>query len=334
MNLRNIAVHKINKEQNGTATIEPSSEVLSLESTIVQEFSEKLAKTYFGKKSRFYTSFYEGASTPIFRTELNNFLEKNIDLFRLSEILTDSLKNEMTTSATGGYLVLMDYISSNGFHYLFVALLNNKEDFHISDTLALEKFLSLNIEHMAMASVINMTKYIANDDNYITFLKGLRDIPDYFISFVGADRDKRSDLRAQTKSWVDAIDSYLTESNLDLETRQSTIDSIMREVKRAKDSEEIVTADTIANIVKPTDPDSFISFIYDEDKDFQVNPEMEGFDNQVLKQLSFVRYEDRAKGVVFKFKKELLNVTITVEDDKIVIIDRDIIDGIKAELRS
>ena len=66
---------------------------------------------------------------------------------------------------------------------------------------------------MAMASVINISKYTKKEDNYITFLKGIREIPDYFIKFIGADKDIKRDLREQTRKWIEAINTYLKDEN-------------------------------------------------------------------------------------------------------------------------
>ena len=209
MKIKSVIVHIINKEQatkltpSPKATIEFSDNLFDIENKTVRGFSEKLAISYFDKKSRFYTNFKKSVSEPRFQENVNKLLNSTYDFLKFSKVITNDLKEEMDSErmSSGGYLIIMDYESTNKYKYLFIALLNNKIEYSISNTLELNEILSLNIDKMAMASVINISKYDKKEDNYITFLKGIREIPDYFIKFMGADKDVKRDLREQTKSW-------------------------------------------------------------------------------------------------------------------------------------
>ena len=232
------------------------------------------------KKSRFYTNFKKKESAPRFQENIDKLLNDSYDFFKFSKIITEDLKDEMDSErmSSGGYLIIMEYESSNNYKYLFVALLNNKVEYSINTSLELSQFLSLNIDKMAMASVINISKYLKKEDNYITFLKGIREIPDYFIKFMGADKDVKRDLREQTRNWIEAIGLYLKEEDVETKDIQLIIQDLIQKVKQLKKEEKFMTADTIANIIEPTNPEKFISYIYDEKNDFQVNPELETMD--------------------------------------------------------
>ena len=92
---------------------------------------------------------------------LDKALNLGYDFLKFSRVITDNLREEMDSErmSSGGYLIIMDYESKNNYKYLFVALLNNKIEYSISNNLELSQFLSLNIDKMAMASVINISKY-------------------------------------------------------------------------------------------------------------------------------------------------------------------------------
>jgi len=342
MKIDNIIVHSIKKtqasksEKSPRASVNYSPHEFPATNATVESFGTKLAKSYFDKKSRFSTVFTIGENKPKFQERLDEQLVNTLNFYDFSKKITELLKDEMEKEAlsSGGYLVIMKYTSSNNYKYLFVALLNNKEDFSITNTLELTKSLSLNIDKMAMASVINISKYENANENYLTFLKGLRDIPDYFIYFIGADKDKKKDLREQTQNWVKAIDSYFNEQEVELDIRQTMIKSILDTVKESKKKEELITSDTIANIIEPSNPELFIEYVYAEDRDFNINPEMETLDSEVVRKLNIIKYENKQKGFVFKLKKEFKDATITIENDKITIIDQEIVNGIKAEFDS
>ncbi len=342
MKVKSVVVHIINKEQatkktpNPRATILTSDKLFDTENATVKGFSEKLAMSYFDKKSRFYTNFKKKESAPRFQENIDKLLNDSYDFFKFSKIITEDLKDEMDSErmSSGGYLIIMEYESSNNYKYLFVALLNNKVEYSINTSLELSQFLSLNIDKMAMASVINISKYLKKEDNYITFLKGIREIPDYFIKFMGADKDVKRDLREQTRNWIEAIGLYLKEEDVETKDIQLIIQDLIQKVKQLKKEEKFMTADTIANIIEPTNPEKFISYIYDEKNDFQVNPELETMDTRILSNYGIIRYENKQKDFLLKFSKKSIGDIISFDNKKniVTINDKDIVKGIKAEI--
>ncbi|AXH15111.1 hypothetical protein CP985_07630 [Malaciobacter mytili LMG 24559] len=342
MKVKSVVVHILHKEQaskqnsSPRATIDFSNKLFDINNQTVEGFSEKLAMTYFDGKSRFYTNFKKTESAPRFQENINKLLESTYDFLKFSKVITEDLKEEMDGErmSSGGYLIVMDYESSNNYRYLFVALLNNKIEYSISKTLELSQFLSLNIDKMAMASVINITKYVKKEDNYITFLKGIREIPDYFIKFMGADKDAKRDLREQTKKWIEAIGAYLKEDEIQNKDIQLIIQELIQKVKQLKKEEKFMTAETIANIIEPSNPEKFISYIYDEKNNFQVNPELETMDTRILSNYGIIRYENKQKDFLLKFSKKSIGDIISFDNKKdiVTINDKDIVKGIKAEI--
>jgi nucleoid-associated protein YejK len=236
---------------------------------------------------------------------------------------------EDTPSSRGGFIITMDYKSSNNNRYFFIALLNNKENFSISDSLEIVKNLTLNIDKMAMASVINISRYIDGQDNYITFLRGLRDIPDYFISFIGANKDRKKDIREVTKSWLDAIEQFYENQELSPESIEDRAKSMITQIKNLNRNEEIITAEILANIIYPENPESFIEFAFNEDSSFELPSEMDRLDTQVLNELSTVSYINKAKGFTLKFKRKDIGTLINYDGDRVIINDREIVDAIQ-----
>ena len=332
MTVNHIVVHKILKnETQQRPVIDFSDEELSIQNDDVLEFGAALAKTYFDKKSRFYTIYKIAEDIePVFKQKTDEYLEHD-EFYRYTRQVTEILHEKMdeTPSSRGGFVVTMDYSSSSSNRYLFVALLNNKEDFSINDSLEIIKNLTLNIDKMAMASVINISRYTDGQDNYITFLRGLRDIPDYFISFIGANKDRKKDIREVTKSWLDAIEQFYENKELSAESIEDRAKSIITQIKNLNRNEEIITAEILANIIYPEDPENFIEFAFNEDNSFELPSEMDRLDTQVLNELSIVSYSNKAKGFTLKFKRKDIGTLINYDNDRIIINDREIVEAIQ-----
>lgn len=341
MIINNIIVHKINKKQatkensNPTSSIEKATTILDKTNSVVKDFSERLAATYFEKTSRTYTDFKEGESKQKFEIELIQFINNTYDFYKFSRVIGEDLSNTMGEErmSVGGYFILLDYTSDKNNNYLFIALLNNKKEYSINNHFQISELLSLNIEKMAMASVINITRYKEKKDNYLTFLKGLREIPDYFIEYMGADKDKKRDLKQQTENWLIAIAEYYKKKDKDDKEIQEIVYSLLDFVKSKKKDDEIITADTIANVVAPEQSESFLKYIFDEENDFQLNTEMDKLDSSILKNYGIIKYENKSKAFLLKFSKDLIGRSINIDEkkDTITITDEEIVKGIIKE---
>jgi len=337
MHINNIAVHKITKTSNQqNPMIDFAESELDLTNEDILDFGESLAKTYFDKKSRFYTIFkIDEDVEPTFKIHFDQYTNEN-DFYSYSRQVTQILSDKMNDEplSRGGYVIIMDYTSTNSNRYLFIAILNNKENFSVNDSLEVIKNLALNIEKMAMASVLNLTRYSDGQDNYITFLKGLREIPDYFISFIGANKDRRRDIRDVSQSWVSAIEDFFEDRDVSSELVEQRTNSLLTQVKNLNRNEDLITADIIANVVYPDNPSEFIEYIYNEDTSYELPSEMERMDTQVLNQLNIVNYFDKSKGFGLKFKRKDIGTLINLRNNSIIITDNEIVENIRREIEN
>lgn len=55
-----------------------------------------------------------------------------------------------------------------------------------TDDLGIKKLMTLNVEKLARANRLNLDKWKKNDGRYLTFIKGTREVSQYFIKFIGA----------------------------------------------------------------------------------------------------------------------------------------------------
>jgi len=332
LTINNIAVHKITKtESSQSPVLDFADAELDLTNQDILDFGVSLAQTYFDKKSRFYTVFkVEEDVEPAFKVKLDSYINE-ATFYQYSRQVATILKDKMNDepASRGGYIVVMDYISTNGNRYIFISLLNNKANFSVNDSLDVVKNLALNIENMAMASIINLTRYESVQDNYITFIQGVRAIPDYFISFIGANKDRRSDIRDVSQNWVDAIDSFFESKDVSADLVEQRTNSLLTQIKNLNRNEDLITSDIIANIIYPDDPSEFIEYIYHEDSEFELPSEMDRMDTQILNSLNTVNYHNKNKGFGLKFKRKDIDTIIRIDDDSITIIDQEIINEVR-----
>lgn len=335
MTINNIAVHKITKtESSQSPVLDFADAELDLGNQDILDFGVSLAQTYFDKKSRFYTVFkVEEDVEPAFKIQLDSYT-RGTTFYQYSKQIAIILKDKMNDepASRGGYIIVMDYISTNGNRYIFISLLNNKENFSVNDSLDVVKNLALNIENMAMASIVNLSRYENEQDNYITFIRGVRAIPDYFISFIGANKDRRSDIRDISKNWVDAIDSFFESKEISADLVEQRTNSLLTQIKNLNRNEDLITAEIIANIIYPDDPSELIEYIYHEDSEFELPSEMDRMDTQVLNQLNTVNYSDKSKGFNLKFKRKDIGTLINLRNNSIVITDNEIVENIQREI--
>jgi len=337
MKLNKLIIHKILKEPGqDIKEIKLSKELLPNNNQIVIEFANALSKAYFHKNSRFYTQFKTEKNEPIFKTNFDKYLSNEYDFLKFSIKTTYLLEEEMRKKpqSKGGILVAMHYTSTNNKEYLFIALLDNKKDFSINDTLELVKQITLNIEQMAMASVINISKYQNKQNNYLTFLKGLRDIPDYFLDFMGADSNRNKKITEITKEWVDAINDFFQSKKYTQDIIEEKTNALLTHIKSLHRKQEIITADIIANAIYPENPKEFISYIYDENSKYELPSEIEKLDPKIINTMKVVSYSNKHKSFSIKFKRVDLGKVITITEESIIITDTEIIEEIQRKINN
>jgi nucleoid-associated protein YejK len=184
MELKNIVLHHIKREENQTPVLNTSDHLLDRNNTIVKEFVEKLVKS-FGSKNPTYGAFQEDVLAYPFQTLVatyrvnKDFLTFSVESMKLLE------KEIQVPQAKGGYVVFIHY-EQNGIEFLITIMLDKAEQFTINDeSLDIKKLKTLDIDKLARANRINFNKFESGIDLYLAFIKGTRDVSSYFQKFIG-----------------------------------------------------------------------------------------------------------------------------------------------------
>ncbi len=193
MQLNKIIVHEIIKEVNNDgANCEYSRLQLPIDNkseNLINKLDEKYisASVTNGIFSNIPKEFFPNN----FQNLMKNYNEKNFIDFTINAVnaLRDQIKN--IKPAKGGYFVFADY-EKNGVDLFGIFLIRNTNGMLFHKDSDLNSFVinittHIDLEKLAMACRINLTRYNNNDGKYLSFMKHkIPDISDYFINWIAA----------------------------------------------------------------------------------------------------------------------------------------------------
>jgi nucleoid-associated protein YejK len=300
MTLKNIILHHIKREENQAPDLNLSEHPLNRNDTTVQEFVEKLIKS-FSSKNPTYGEFQKDNKVYPFQGLVNqykleeDFLKFSIESMKLLE------KEIQVPRAKGGYVVFTHY-ERNNIDFLITIMLDKSEQFTTNDkNLDIKKLKTLDIDKLARANRINLTKWENNEDLYLSFIKGTRDVSGYFQKFIG-NTDLTSS-RKNTQNLKDAISIYMRKEGFNDDQKEYANQKISNYLLKQYQKDEDVEIQAISAHLNPDNPDRFIQFIQADDQ-----TEVSG--NYRLSQKSDFQIFHRAKitgdGYKVEFEKNLI----------------------------
>ena len=315
MELHNIVLHHIRREENQLPELNCSDHLLDSTENVVIEFVEKLIKS-FGSKNPTYGKFQDDATTYPFQSLITDFKDDN-DFLKFSIESMNLLEKEIQVpQAKGGYVVFTSY-TQNGQEFLITIMLDKAEQFTIDDdSLDIRKLKTLDIDKLARANRLNIDKWENNDDLYLAFIKGTRDVSSYFQKFIG-NTDLTSS-KKNSQNLKNAVSKFMREQGFSSEQKDEANGRISGYLDKQFETERDVELSAIAAHLNPDDPSVFIDFVQNEDVEVSGNFRLS------KKSDYFMFRKSRVSGSGFKleFEKNLIKQgKIIREDNDIVIKD-------------
>lgn len=218
-----------------------------------------------------------------------HFKDENINFVTTSHKLMDTLliQSNSANLSTGGNILIAD-VSQGNNRWLIVAILTDKLGATIDENLNLLDSSHLDLSAMRFAGRVNITKWLNDDDRYVSFLKGAsRDVSDYFQKFLGCTHTKALNKESQllVKLVRKAVNSIEEATDEQRDTARKTIFDYLEQC--AKDSEPF-SIDTMSNKAWPQNPDVLKSVLTDPD-----NGITDGFVPQRRALKGLIRFEAR-----------------------------------------
>lgn len=315
-------MHRIDKDQHANhATIVLRDQELDPNEPTTFNLIENIAESYFKRSSRQYSKFATGENDPVFKTLLDTFLDDDDNFVQFSRSSTELLKEKMCDkpASTGGYVVVADFELENRF--VMVILMNKKGSVTVDDNnLDVGAVRTLDIDQFAMAGLINLSVYLHPEDDrrYMSFMRGERDVSDYFTRFIGSAQEGLESATVTTGRLVDTIQSYMHNNEYEQERMDNISSAVLQYGESQKRERQPISLSAVANLVNHENPDEFFQFAQNN----EISAYIESIDMRSLKRLQDFQY--RGRGYTIKFKKNLIademvtlhghQLTITVDD--------------------
>jgi len=319
--LNRIVMHKIDK--TGTVgTTNLRNTLLDVASLDIENFAKAISFSYHKRSSKEFAKFKE-SPVPTYEILIKTYIdgtETDEKFLDFSKDAANHLKDEMNKkpTSTGGYLIFADYTINDRF--IMAVLLNNKAGYTVDeDNLAINMIKELNTDQIAMAGFINMSIYQNDSDErrYLSFMKGVKNISEYFVAFVGADDNKETS-RDMTRTFIGALKDYFKEKNYEVDEKTRLEQQVYNYCEDKRSNKEPVTIQAISALLNPEETDEFFQFTQGEA--YQLSTTIESIDKSQIDRLKLYKYS--GDGISISFKRSLYDdnrISLIEGDSKLVI---------------
>ncbi len=258
MELKNIILHQIIREEGSKPILNLSETTLPIDNEIVIEFVSEFLKTY-NKRRPTYGSFMEDEKEYPFQKITKEYLNKELPFVEYTNSAMELLKISINRPFTkGGYVVFFHYIE-NQSDFIVTTMLDNSAQFAVvEETLGLQKLKVLNLDELVRANRVNVKKWTEGDDSYLTFIKGKRNVSQFFQEFIG-----NTDLTSAKKNanyLNKAIKSYMRDKKYSYEEQSNCLKGIQEYVYKQINNREDIDIMSISSILNSEEPEDFKDF--------------------------------------------------------------------------
>lgn len=310
--IQNIIYHIFEKEAHKEGSIALNPSTLTPDDNHI-EFLTLLTEKYAKQAGKSFGHF--GTDIDVYKmpTLLTDHLA-NDDFYRLSERMMNILKDEADKEplATGGKVFICQY-TENDTNFILITVLTDHTTFSAKDW-QFAKTESLDLERLKYAGRINIDRWQADEERYISFLKGKQaEISGYFKHFLGCDDTVIA--KTETIKLLALIDKFIESQKMDFDNGQSFKEKAQTYLKDLIDSKTEFNTQSFANHLHPDEPQLLIDVLSDVDMGIA-----DGFipDVRMIKKLS--TYTAKTKDWQFSFNNEAVTSgEITHNNGKIII---------------
>lgn len=301
MLLNNLIFHELETTQHSTQVDVNSFEEYQLPSANADRLVNEALESFSSESTIAYAQFGHGW----FPDRLRQFLDGNIGFEEFSDYAVQDMRSRLEREplTTGGYLFLIYYTDGNS-NYILTLLLKDIEGLIINNG-DIEESHILDLDKLHFAALVNIDSWENPQDDLgcISFLKGRSrsEVTAYFKDYLCIDDDTFNDPVVNTKSLVQVIMEYCKDAFDDEEIRFSARNRVYTAILQKINQNEEITLEEVANLVNPTDNQSFIDYI--NQSDYAVQPEFMA-NKTALRKLT--RYSGRNSEISISFENSAL----------------------------
>jgi len=303
--ISNIALHFLSKkEETGEVVIKFGPESVEA-SQKIHNFVDALHNIYNSKGSKAYGHFSsmpaEGDAAR-FIDIMESYLGEAQSFYPFSTQAANLLKNELEKYdlAETGYLIICHYEYMGG-RYLLAAIIPISEHYSVDGELNISANQHLDTSKLQLAARIDLFDYQQNAEGnrYISFIKGRagRKVSDFFLDFLGCEEGLNA--KEQTQTLVQAVEDFVSVSQLDAEEKQKTRKELLSYCKEQKEIAQEVSLKELGEVISPADKEQdFYQFCQE-----QSYPIEESFphDQAVINKVT--KYSGYGNGISLSFER-------------------------------
>lgn len=300
----NIIVHKLNKEggKKNTALKLADKELIINEQEVF--FVADVRKSFQNKSNPTYGIFDDARIANNFRDTVLDYRSGHLDFLAFTHKSMQFYELEIAKSApaTGAFMVFADYVyKNNGDRYVLLFSINNKDGYNLSEELTIKQILNLDLSKLDVAAQINLSKWEkytgSEEDNiktYLSFIKGKKNLSDYFLDFIGcADKSTNTDSsQAMVKALIDFLNGKGFSTDEVRDRKKIVFDYCNTCIKEKRE----VLLSQISYMLDENEPNEFAEFASSEA--YGVS-EIVKTDTKVLRSLHYVEYRSNDLTVIF-----------------------------------
>jgi nucleoid-associated protein YejK len=277
-------------------------------------FISKLQETFSKRTFKQYGQFDNPTSSGKFSEILTKYLNNEKDFYALSVDAVKHLASHIEDSRgirTGSYFVMAHYIDK--YEFVAVALISGIDDFSLNElNLELIKTMVLNTRQLDMACFVNIELFQDDKCDYLSFIKGKKDVTKYFVDFIGSIKQKAE--KESTELLIKLVDCYLEEKNISTKDKEGIRNELFSYCQNMNKSASVVKLNIISGLVDKENPDAFIEFANNQNN--RLSHEF-AVDGTILKR--FNRIYVRKKGISLTLPKSEFKSKLVVNDNSITI---------------
>ncbi len=263
MEIKHIILHQIIREDSDEPSLNLSAHLLDETNETVNDFMERLIKS-FRSKNPTYGMFENDEDNYPFQKWVKGYIEEN-NFLSFSKKAMETLKKAIQVpKAKGGYVLFAHYIEKQ-VDYIVTIMLDKSAQFAINDdNLDIKKLETLDIDKLARANRLNVTKWQeTKDETYLAFIKGTRDVSNYFQKFIGSTDLTSSKINANNLRT--ALNKYMREKNFSEDKKETVFNNINDYIEKQRTNDEDVHLSSISAFLSTESPNAFTEYIQSHD---------------------------------------------------------------------
>lgn len=323
MQIEAMIIHKLAKDVANPAVLTTRDTLLDVDGKATG-FVREVRDSYYKSGIHHGTFDANDVSYP-FQKLATDYLAKQMDFITFSKKAMGHLKTliDAATLATGSYVVFSHFIPDDEF--LSVVLLNDKQGYAIDNELNLKQAIHLETNKIHVASSVNVTRWKNAQDPYLTFIRGSRDVAQYFQNFIGCT--DLTPAKEASKRFKSAVIDYLAKSQLDDDERERRLTNVYDQCAQSIHKKQPINLSAMAGILNPEKPEDFVHFA-NGDK-YKVSSVFNGH-SQTLRSLKFISY--RSKELSLTFDHNLFGTKVVYKERDNSLTIKDIPEELKEQL--